>query len=107
MVAANRITFLALFDEFDCKAKFSGKGAVHALGLPRDMLGYFMVRTQMPFCTNSVTCSCYGQVSRALGIRRHGGLIGLSTIWLEIDNPTSTNQSIKAVTLRVFEAHPI
>ena len=99
----NRMVLLGLFDEFDVKGKFSAKYKVwNPNGTPCDILGVFMSRIG----ENNNNGSYGARDGRLINKLQISGS-EVVAMYQEIDRDASTNESIKALFVRIFEANPI
>ena len=99
----NRMVLLGLFDEFDVKQKFSAKYRVwNSNGTPCDILGVFMSRIG-----ENNNSGHYGARDERLVNKLQVSKAEVFAMYREIDRYASTNESIKALFIKIFEANPI
>lgn len=107
-VAMNRMTFLAMMDEFDIKGKLSGKAYSSIDNQPHDFFGYYVQRLGYQLGVTKDKCHLDGAEYGVYGIARWTLNIYMTRpIWEEIDRQDSTNQSIRELTKNLFAREPI
>lgn len=96
--AYNRQVFLSILDEFDVKGKYSGKNYVWYDGRPHDILGVVLERLG------------YTPPHPYLGHDSKRDIIfgcNMDGLYYEIDRPGSTNESIKAFVIKIFNKNKL
>lgn len=100
-----RMTLLSICDELDIKGRFSNKFRVWSAGRPCDVLGFLMER--LGYTEVDANGERHGprdsRLARILGVTS----VIIGGYYTEIDRPASTNESIRDLFKRTFEANPI